>query len=164
MTCCPYRGDITLGCVTPSTLSNVWETLFCTWIAPESGTTVSITHSDDEGTTSTSAVSMQSPGGINALGIRMVYQSSDLAAASGTGPITSGAATATSGGATNAGTAGDTDQGSSSGLSTGAIIAIAVVISVVLIAGAAGLFLLIRKRKQAEKGAAAGRCDGGNVV
>lgn len=162
VTCCPYRGDITLGCVTPSTLSNVWETLFCTWIAPESGTTVSITQSDD-GTTSTSAVSMSSPGGINALGIRMVYQSSDLAAASGTGG-TSGTATATSTGATSTGAAGDMDD-SSSGLSTSAIIAIAVIIPVVLIAVAAGLFFFIRKRKQAQKAqqqgeGAAGTMDG----
>ncbi|KAI7774958.1 hypothetical protein LA080_007511 [Diaporthe eres] len=36
---------------------------------------------------------MTSPGGINALGIRMVYQSSDLAAASGTSTATSTGAT-----------------------------------------------------------------------
>lgn len=162
VTCCPYRGDITLGCVTPSTLSNVWETLFCTWIAPESGTTVSITLSDDDddgGTTLTAAVSMESPGGINALGIRMVYQSSDLAAAtaSGTGAATTsgGTATATSTGAssTSTGAAGDLDgnSSSSSGLSTGVIIAIAVIIPVVLIAVATGLFFFIRKRKHAQK-------------
>lgn len=146
VTCCPYRGDITLGCVTPSTLSNVWETLFCTWIAPESGTAVSITQSDEAGgTTSTSAVSMTSPGGINALGIRMVYQSSDLAAASGT-------STATSTGATNTGSAGGEDNGSGAGLSTGVTIAIAVIIPVVVIAVAAGFFFFIRKRKQAQRG------------
>lgn len=142
VTCCPYRGDITLGCVTPSTLSNVWETLFCTWIAPESGTVVSVTLSED-GTTSTEAVTMGSPGGINALGVRMVYQSSDLAAASGTN-------TATSTGATNTGAAGGTDD-SSAGLSTGVTIAIAVIVPVVVMAIAAGLFFFIRKRKQAQK-------------
>lgn len=142
VTCCPYRGDITLGCVTPSTLSNVWETLFCTWIAPESGTVVSVTLSED-GTTSTEAVTMGSPGGINALGVRMVYQSSDVAAASGTN-------TATSTGATNTGAAGGTDD-SSAGLSTGVTIAIAVIVPVVVIAIAAGLFFFIRKRKQAQK-------------
>lgn len=146
VTCCPYRGDITLGCVTPSTLSDVWETLFCTWIAPESGTAVSITQSDEAGgTTSTSAVSMTSPGGINALGIRMVYQSSDIAAASGT-------STATSTGATNTGSAGGEDNDSGAGLSTGVTIAIAVIIPVAVIAVAAGLFFFIRKRKQAQWG------------
>lgn len=150
VTCCPYRGDITLGCVTPSTLGGVWETLFCTWIAPESGTAVSITQSDEAGgTTSTSAVSMTSPGGINALGIRMVYQSSDLAAASGT-------STATSTSATNTGSAGDKDSGSGAGLSTGVTIAIAVIIPLVVIAVAAGLFFFIRKRKQAQRAQQAG--------
>lgn len=149
VTCCPYRGDVTLGCVTPSTLEDVWETLFCTWIAPASGTTVSITQSDsDGGSTSTAAVSMSSPGGINALGVRMVYQSSDLAAASAA--TTTGA----SAGATNTGAAAAGDVGgknSSAGLSTGVIVAIAVVIPIVLIAVATGLFFFIRKRKQAQK-------------
>lgn len=161
VTCCPYRGDITLGCVTPSTLSNVWETLFCTWIAPASGTTVSITQSDEDGgSTSTAAVSMSSPGGINALGVRMVYQSSDLAAASAATTATTAAST----GATNTGTAGvggdeGGDNSSGTGLSTGAIIAIAVIIPVVVIAVAAGLFFFIRRRKQAQQpgeGAAGG--------
>jgi hypothetical protein len=147
VTCCPHRGDITLGCVTPSTLSNVWETLFCTWIAPQSpGTVVNITLSEGR-TTSTSAVTMMSGGGINALGIRMVYQSSDILAISGTG-ATSGTAAATSTGPAGTGAAGETGGDSSSGLSTGAIIAIAVIIPVVLSAVAAGLFF-IRKRKQA---------------
>lgn len=147
VTCCPYRGDITLGCVTPSTLSNVWETLFCTWIAPASGTTVSITQSGD-GTTSTAAVSMESPGGINALGVRMVYQSSDITTAAGE-TAGSGTSTATSSGATSIGAASGDD--SSGGLSTGAIIAVAVVVPVVAIAVAAGLFFWIRKRKQAQQ-------------
>lgn len=150
VTCCPYRGDITLGCVTPSTLSGVWETLFCTWIAPASGTTVSITQSDEEGgSTSTTASSLSSPGGINALGVRMVYQSSDLAAASGT-------STATSTGAKNTGSAGNEDNDSGAGLSTGVTIAIAVIIPVVVVAITAGLFFFIRKRKQAQKAQQAG--------
>ncbi|KAG6368312.1 hypothetical protein INS49_002517 [Diaporthe citri] len=135
VTCCPYRGDITLGCVTPSTLGGVWETLFCTWIAPESGTTVSITL-EEGGTTSTTAVSMTSPGGINALGVRMVYQSSDR------------------------GRVGDVHgdihrpnkHGHGAGLSTGVTVAIAVIIPLVVIAVAAGLFFFIRKRKQAQQG------------
>ncbi|KAI3394997.1 hypothetical protein diail_1886 [Diaporthe ilicicola] len=147
VTCCPYRGDITLGCVTPSTLSNVWETLFCTWIAPASGTTVSITQSED-GTTSTAAVSMESPGGINALGVRMVYQSSDLTTAAGE------TTTTTSGGVTSTGAAGGDNSSSSSssdGLSTGVTIAVAVIVPVVAIAVAAGLFFWMRKQKQARQ-------------
>lgn len=147
VTCCPYRGDITLGCVTPSTLADVWETLFCTWIAPESGTVVSITQSDD-GTTSTAAVSMSSPGGINALGVRMVYQSSDLAAASGT---STGTSTATATGPMSTGTAGNDGDNTSTGLTTGVIVAIAVIVPVVVLAVATGLFFFIRKRKQAQQ-------------
>lgn len=155
VTCCPYRGDITLGCVTASTLSDVWETLFCTWIAPASGTTVSITQSDsDGGSTSTAAVSMGSPGGINALGVRMVYQSSDLAAVSAT-------TTAASTSVTNTGAASHGSDESSAGLSTGVIVAIAVIIPVVVIAVAAGLFFFIRKRKQAQKAQQAGEGGAG---
>lgn len=103
---------------------------------------MSITLSD-AGTTSTTAVTVGSPAGINALGVRMVYQSTDLAATSGT-------STAAPTGPTSTGPAG-IDDGSGAGLSTGAIIAIAVIIPVVAIAVAAGLFLFIRRRKQAQK-------------
>lgn len=103
---------------------------------------MSITLSD-AGTTSTTAVTVGSPAGINALGVRMVYQSTDLAAASGT-------STAAPTGPTSTGPAGS-DNDSGSGLSTGVIIAIAVIIPVVAIAVAAGLFLFIRRRKQAQK-------------
>ncbi|KAJ0122593.1 hypothetical protein J7T55_003107 [Diaporthe amygdali] len=147
VTCCPYRGDITLGCVTPSTLEDVWKTLFCTWIAPEAGTTVKVTQSAD-GTTSTAAVSMESPGGINALGVRMVYQSSDMTTAADKTNGGSGTSTATSSGATSTT---DSGSGSSAGLSTGVTIAIAVIIPVVAIAVAAALFFWIRKRKQAQR-------------
>lgn len=148
VTCCPYRGDITLGCVTPSTLSDEWATLFCTWIAPaDSATTVSLTLSAD-GTTSTAAVSLSSPGGLNALGVRMVYQSSDLAAtatatASGSSSNT-GAAATTSGVSTGSGSG-----SSGGGLSTGATVGIAVALSVAGIAAITGAFLLMRKRRRA---------------
>lgn len=150
VTCCPYRGDITLGCVTPSTLSDEWATLFCTWIAPaDSATTVSLTLSAD-GTTSTAAVSLSSPGGLNALGVRMVYQSSDLTA---TGTAT---ATGSRSGSSNTSAAtasgGSTGSGGSSGgggLSTGATVGIAVALSVAGIAAITGALLLMRKRRRA---------------
>lgn len=109
---------------------------------------MSITLSD-AGTTTTTAVTVGSPAGINALGVRMVYQSSDLALASGT-------STAAPTGPTSTGPAGS-DNDSGAGLSTGVIIAIAVIIPVVAIAVAAGLFLFIRKRKQAQRAGAQGQ-------
>lgn len=162
VTCCPYRGDITLGCVTPSTLSDVWSTLFCTWIAPESGTVVSVTLSGD-GTTSTVAETMASPAGLNALGVRMVYEASDLETsststtttskagaekttsngASVTDGLASSTAVADSGASSNNGV-----TGTSSGLSTGTTVAIAVVLSVVGIIAVTVAFLWMRRRKQ----------------
>ncbi|KAK7738337.1 hypothetical protein SLS53_006147 [Cytospora paraplurivora] len=150
VTCCPYREDITLGCVTPSTLSSVWETLFCTWIAPESGAEVQITVSNG-GTTSTQKTTMTSPGGINAYGVRMVYESSDLAAATATSgqstPASGASATATN---TSTGSV-DADSGGNSGLSIGATIAIAIVVPLVVIGAAVWIFFFIRKRKQAQR-------------
>lgn len=155
VTCCPYRGDITLGCVTPSTLSGVWSTLFCTWIAPDTSTAVSVTLSG-AGTTSTAVASMISPGGLNALGVRMVYESSDVATTGTTG--TTGTTTSNSG--NSPATATTTSTGSSSGassssssssdssLSTGATVAIAVVLSVLGIAAVLGAFFFLRKRNQ----------------
>lgn len=160
VTCCPYREDITLGCVTPSTLSSVWETLFCTWIAPKSGAEVQVTVSKD-GTTSTQKMTMSSPGGINAYGVRMVYESSDLAAATTTSgqstPATTGASATATATATGPSTGSEgSDSGGDSGLSLGAIIAIAVVVPLAVIAAAVGIFFLIRKRKQAQRLQASG--------
>lgn len=166
VTCCPYRGDITLGCVTPSTLSDVWSTLFCTWIAPDTGTAVSITLSG-AGTTSTAAASMVSPGGLNALGVRMVYESSDVDVATTTGTtgttatLPSGTSTATStgsgSGASAGAGAGSSVSGSGGSLSTGATVAIAVVLSVVGIAAVIGaFFFFMRKRKQRQPYGAVG--------
>lgn len=156
VTCCPYRGDVTLGCVTPTTLEGVWEALFCTWIAPETGVTVQVTISNEGGTTSTAKTTMVSPDGINAFGIRMVYESSDLSSAAATTTSsgstadstagTGGMATSTSG----SGSGNDGGNDGSSGLSTGTIIAIAVVIPVAICI-AAGVFFHIRRQKQAQR-------------
>lgn len=155
VTCCPYRDEITLGCVTPTTLSGVWEALFCTYIAPETGVTVQITVSNDAGTTSTEKTTMVSPDGINAFGVRMVYESSDLSAAATTTSDSTSKATGTGGTAkstsgSGSGSSGGSD-GDSSGLSIGAVVAIAVVIPVVAIGIAAGVFFFIRKQKQAQR-------------
>ncbi|KAK1997470.1 hypothetical protein LX36DRAFT_657530 [Colletotrichum falcatum] len=153
VTCCPYRGDMTLSCVEDDmTLAGVWETQFCTWMAGPA-TVVDITRTDD-GTVATQAVTMRNRDGVNAWGIRMVYQESDLVpkttsaattsatATTGTG---TGTATATGTGTTPTPTGDDSDGGD--GLGTGAIIGVAVVVPVVLIAAFVGLFLWWRRRK-----------------
>lgn len=82
VTCCPFRGDMTLSCVpSPWTLQQIWSTLFCTWTPPADGTSLDVTLSSN-GVTSTTAVSFSGAEGFNALGVRMVYQTSDLVAAS----------------------------------------------------------------------------------
>ncbi|ROW04758.1 hypothetical protein VMCG_04830 [Cytospora schulzeri] len=154
VTCCPYRGDITLGCVTPTTLSGVWEALFCTWIAPETGISVQITISNDAGTTSTEKTTMTSPDGINAFGVRMVYENSDLSAVATTTSESTAKTTSTSGTAKSTSGSGSGDSGDdddNSGLSLGTVVAIAVVIPVVVIGIAAAVFFYIRKQKQMQR-------------
>ncbi|OHW93642.1 hypothetical protein CSPAE12_07735 [Colletotrichum incanum] len=167
VTCCPYRGDMTLSCVEDDmTLAGVWETQFCTWMAGPA-TVVDITRTDD-GTVATQVVTMKNRDGVNAWGIRMVYQASDLvpkttsvettAATTTAGTMTemagatSAAATATGAetvaGASSTSTSGGSGQsGVNEGLSTSAVIAVAVVIPVVLIAALVGLFMWWRRRK-----------------
>jgi hypothetical protein len=70
VTCCPSYGDILLSCVDPSTRTVPgFESLFCTWVAPESSTTILITESN-HGTTSTVTGTAWAPDGVNALGVR----------------------------------------------------------------------------------------------
>ncbi|KAL1836085.1 hypothetical protein VTJ49DRAFT_5608 [Mycothermus thermophilus] len=80
VTCCPtYGPGLSLSCVAdPRTLSERWTSLFCTWIAPASGTDITVTASDTAGRTSTVTRHVVSPGGVNAFGVRMVYQASDM--------------------------------------------------------------------------------------
>ncbi|OHE99455.1 hypothetical protein CORC01_05255 [Colletotrichum orchidophilum] len=151
VTCCPYRSDIILSAVDPATLAGQWANLFCTWIAPEA-TRIDITHTDD-GRTWTEQALMTPPGGVNAYGVRMVYQSSDVefasaTAASGTdwdivrtntGLITGTAATARA-----------TASGSSE-LSTGAAVAIAAVVPVVFIGLVAGIAFWWWRKRRAER-------------
>lgn len=110
-----------------------------------------LTTSNEGGTTSTVAVSMSSPGGLNAMGVRMVYQSSDVKAAKATSAssaTTTATGTRSSAGATSSSGA---EGGSSGGLSTGATVAIAVVVVVLAIAAVVGAFFWMRKRKQRQQ-------------
>ncbi|GFP51987.1 hypothetical protein ACSS6W_004042 [Trichoderma asperelloides] len=152
VTCCPtFATDISLSCVTASTLESVWSTLFCTWIAPDGdGTTLPMTVSNN-GITSTVQGTFTAPGGLNAFGIRMVYHKTDTQSTTMTTTTTTSAATTGTkpGGAKNTG--GSNSSDSSGGLSTGAKAAIGVVVPVVVLGLLAGLFFWWRKRQQYNK-------------
>lgn len=145
VTCCPFQGDISLSCVDLTTLSGVFATLFCTWIAPDT-TTLAVTLSSVGGTTSTENTQFVSPQGLNAFGVRMVYESTDLitsasstsSATTTTGTISSSSATAVS------------SSPASTGSTSSAKIAIAVVIPVVALAVLGAVYMWWRKRQQRE--------------
>ncbi|KAL2176183.1 uncharacterized protein P884DRAFT_278632 [Thermothelomyces heterothallicus CBS 202.75] len=171
VTCCPTYGDISLSCVpNPEDLRNVWETLFCTWIAPPSpGTVITVTESSNGGRTSTVTESVASPGGVNAYGVRMLYQASDLQTSTSTTSTTSTATTSTATASTaTASTDGTSttssptgsgpsqtttpDADSTGGLSEGAKAAIGVVVPVVVLGAVLlGLALWWRRRKRAQQ-------------
>lgn len=153
VTCCPTFGaDVSLSCVTASTLESVWSTLFCTWIAPDGdGTTLPVTVSN-QGTTSTVQRTFTSPGGLNAFGVRMVYHKTDTESTTMARTTTSNVATTGTkpGGAKNTGGS-DSQDSSSGGLSNGAKAAIGVVVPVVVIGLLIGIFFWWRKRQQYNK-------------
>lgn len=151
VTCCPTLKDpdVTLGCVTTSTLSGSWSTLYCTWIAPESPGTMLPLTSVVKGVTTTNNVKFTSPGGLNAFGIRMVYEASDLSTKTTgkTSSSSSSSASQSSGGTSTSNPPQNTDTGDSGGLSTGAKVAIGVVIPLVALAALLGAFFWWRRRK-----------------
>jgi hypothetical protein len=143
VTCCPVRGSITMSCVDdPDTLQGVFSTLFCTWIAgPE--TVILATTTNTAGNVQVTPVTMRNRDGINAFGIRMVYQSTDL-----TGtllPTTS--RTGTSSPLSTSQVA--TSQPPSAGLPTGTAVAIGIIVPVIIIAILVGAFFMWRRRKKA---------------
>ncbi|KAL6884953.1 hypothetical protein HDV57DRAFT_406505 [Trichoderma longibrachiatum] len=141
VTCCPtYGSDVSLSCVTASTLRSVWSTLFCTWIAPDGdGTALPVTVSNG-GTTSTVQGAFTAPGGLNAYGIRMVYQKSDTE----TTTMATRTSSPTRSRATTTGRPEETSEGSSHGLSPGAkaaAIGAGVAVPITVVALGLGLFL-----------------------
>ncbi|GAB1310508.1 hypothetical protein MFIFM68171_00718 [Madurella fahalii] len=81
VTCCPiYRSSTSLSCVDPTTLASVWHNVFCTWAVPNEGANITFTYSS-LGSISTQISTVFPPGGINAYGVRMVYQATDMATA-----------------------------------------------------------------------------------
>uniref|UniRef100_L2FC81 Transmembrane alpha-helix domain-containing protein n=1 Tax=Colletotrichum fructicola (strain Nara gc5) TaxID=1213859 RepID=L2FC81_COLFN len=113
--------------------------LFCTWIAPE-GTRIDIVHTADTSTWIEQEY-VTSPGGVNAFGVRMVYQSTDIASATATATVS----------ATSTGNVTAPQETSSSGLSTGASIAIAAVVPVVVLGLIAGALFWWWRKRQASK-------------
>ncbi|UNI13898.1 hypothetical protein JDV02_000593 [Purpureocillium takamizusanense] len=147
VTCCPtLNREVSLSCVDDRTLQGVWKTLFCTWIAPKTKTTLPVTLSQN-GVTSTENMEFSSPDGVNAFGIRMVYQKTDTDTPT---------ATTTSSGGTGQTTSSEPIESETStpspdddgGLSTGATVAIGVVVPVVVIAALLGILLWWRRRRR----------------
>ena len=144
VTCSPVLNmlDITFSCVTTTTRTGVWTTLYCTWVADS--TRLLVTQSSN-GVTSTVKEEFRSPGGLNAYGVRMVHQSTDLIAttsATATAPATATVSI------TQSALPAQTAAVLSGGLSVGAKIAIAVVPSVFALAMLAGMLFLWRRRKR----------------
>lgn len=147
VTCCPtLDSDVTLSCVDTRTLRSVWSTLFCTWIAPRT-TSLPVTLVNN-GITSTRSIQFKSPGGLNAFGVRMVYQKTDL-----------DEATATATGSRSTGRTSDPSESAAqnpppevgAGLSIGATIAIGVVVPVVVLAVLAGLLAWFCRRRRRQR-------------
>ncbi|KAF6826408.1 transmembrane alpha-helix domain-containing protein [Colletotrichum plurivorum] len=157
VTCCPYRSDIILSAVDPATLSGQWVGLFCTWIAPE-GTRIDVVHTADTRTW-TQLEYVTSPGGVNAYGVRMVYQSTDVeyATESSFTPICTGNSTESTfdaictGNSTFNETTFNETQNGFPGLSKGESIAVAAVVPVVVFALVAGALFWWWRKRQASK-------------
>ncbi|KAH6885357.1 hypothetical protein B0T10DRAFT_608547 [Thelonectria olida] len=157
LTCCPSRSNVVMSCVPdPESLSSVWVDLLCTWSAGDTATVLLVTSTSvltDGSTTSlTSAVTMSGGEGINAYGIRMIYDQSDTATSTTAETSeTSVSSSSSSQSATQTESSDDNDDDdddSGGGLSTGAIAAIAVVIPLVAIAALIGAWFWYRRRKQ----------------
>ncbi|KAH8659527.1 hypothetical protein BGZ61DRAFT_433308 [Ilyonectria robusta] len=85
VTCCPVRGDMTLTCIEDTLVrQDRWALQFCTWMADLTSThpktVVDVTVSESAGASPTTTVwtLYGEEGGVNAYGIRYVYQASDL--------------------------------------------------------------------------------------
>ncbi|KFA72194.1 hypothetical protein S40288_06032 [Stachybotrys chartarum IBT 40288] len=79
VTCCPVRGDMTMWCVEEAaSLFSVWTNMLCTWSAGETESVILYT-SESGGSTVTAAETLSGGGGVNAYGLKMVFEASDLA-------------------------------------------------------------------------------------
>jgi len=137
-----------MTCVDPESLAGPWVNQFCTWTAGNAQVSLEVVQIKDGGA-SRMIKTLSGVDGINALGVRMVYQATDL--------LTTGTPTSTSGSsqtsAAKEGTSGLVDSGPGPSLSIGATVAIGVIVPVVLIAALVAFFLLWRKRRREAVGA-----------
>ena len=148
ITCCPVRTniDVTMQCVTDAAkLSSVWKEMLCTWSAGNDETVILVT-TVSNGTTEVPAITMSGGDGINAYGLKMIYEASDLTTSTSAASTSAETSEETGAAATTSPAA--NDDSSSSGISTGAKAAIGVVIPLVVIAVLLGVFFWYRRRKQ----------------
>lgn len=141
ITCCPKRGDLTLQCVDdPKALEGEYEHMFCTWSAGDHETVLYATDGDGD----VSAVTMSGREGINAYGLRMVYEPTDIvtSAESATHPER----TEYSDPPENQSIFGRSMTGRG-GLPTGEIVAISVVVPIIAAALAIGVFYWYQGRR-----------------
>ncbi|KAN0095250.1 hypothetical protein V8E51_015961 [Hyaloscypha variabilis] len=125
--CCPVRGDVSMSCGDFRNLDHTnsfWGTFFCTWYCSAS-TSLLMTLSSSSGVTSTVEVAYTPGMGLNAYGVRMVYESTDV---STTGASTTATQSSTS---SSSGPTGGSSSGS--GGTSGGTIAAAVVVPVVVL-------------------------------
>jgi hypothetical protein len=149
VTCCPTRGtSISMTCVPdPESLAGPWVNQYCTWTAGNTRIPLEVVQIKD-GSTSKMVKTLSGADGINALGVRMVYQATDMT--TGTPASTSRPSQT---GPTQGGISGLPSAGPGPGLSIGATAAIGVVVPVVVIGALVGFFLLWRKRRREAFGA-----------
>ncbi|KAM0426202.1 hypothetical protein ACHAPT_008552 [Fusarium lateritium] len=147
VTCCPERNGIKMWCVSePQSLSGPWESLYCTWSAGDEQTVLLVT-TVVSGTESTTAVTMRGGDGINAYGLKMIYEPSDIASTSATTTADTTTADETTDATAPPAETSSGGGGNDGGIGTGGIVAIAVVIPVVVIGALIGAFFWWRRRK-----------------
>jgi len=140
--CCPVRSDISMSCGDFRGLEHTnsfWGTFFCTWYCSKS-TSLLMTLSSSSGVTSTVSVAYTPGMGLNAYGVRMVYENTDV-------PTTS-ASSSGSGSASSPSASGTGGSQPKSGGTSGGTIAAAVVVPVVALLALGALYMWWRKRRQ----------------
>ncbi|KAI9172329.1 hypothetical protein HJFPF1_01829 [Paramyrothecium foliicola] len=84
VTCCPVRESMTMWCVEDANaLRPPWVDYQCTWSAGNTVTEVVVTSSSRHETYS-ATITMSGADGVNAYGIRMVYEASDISKSTST--------------------------------------------------------------------------------
>jgi len=131
-----------MSCVDPATLDGGWVNQYCTWTAGNSRIPIEVVQVSG-GSTSRMFKTLLGGDGINALGVRMVHQATDLPSsvpASTSSPSPTSLPTQ------------ETPPLPGSGLSLGATVAIGVTVPVVVLAMLMGLLMFWRKRRRKARG------------